>query len=189
MNSELGSDYQLLLELFSKDSREAARLLQIHREMITTYFDFKGTGIAEAERLSDQVFDIVMRNLQNGETIENIKAYIFTVAKYLWLNHYKTTKRTESRFIRYGRWLMSNLFHEGQENDLSTAEHKCRGECLSQMYPTDRELLVEYTTANGKSRELIAQREGMSRSALSTKINRWRNSLRKCYVECMKRSG
>jgi DNA-directed RNA polymerase specialized sigma24 family protein len=181
------SGYELLLNSFGTDPVEAGRLLQLQRDKIIAYFDFKGSGIIEGDRLTDEVFDIAIKNLQDGEPIQNIRAYLHGIAKLVLCNYYREVEHDQRKLEEYQYLLKTKILSadEGEE-ERETLRIECNRRCLQQIDSANKELLIEYSRGSAQAREALSQRHGISRNSLTIRINRIRSDLRKCKTECMK---
>jgi len=188
MTQKTFSAYDLLLGAFAPQPEDAAYLLQLQWEKLVAFLEFKGAGIVEGEQLADKVMDIATRRLQEGESIANIRAFLYETARYVWLNHYRKTKRTQRWFDQYEYW--SKLKVLGAQNEeLEPVQVKCYQQCLHGLDTADHDLLAEYTSGNTQTRLALAERKHMTRNSLTVRINRMRSALRKCYAECLKKEG
>lgn len=187
MTQDTASGYDLLLATFSADPTEAGQLLQLQREKLVFFFDCKGIGITEAERLSDAVLDVVLKRLQNGEKIQKIRAFLNQTAQYVWLNYYREMKRTRELFREYEYQVKATPRSSGPDENSALAGAECYKDCLARLDPATLELVTQYTEGSSEIRERLAQKLHMNRSSLTVRINRIRTSLRKCHAECIKK--
>ena len=186
MTPNTATGFEWLLATFDADPQEAGRLLQLQREKLVIFFDFKRTGIVDAERLADEVLDVALKHLQNGKNIQKIRAFLCQTAKYVWLNHHREMKRDQERFKEYERWVTTATRTSGLDERFELVSKECSQDCLQRLEPAERQLLQEYTTGNKKTRERLAQERHMARNSLTVRINRIRTNLRKCLAECVK---
>jgi len=188
MSQKTFSAYDLLLAAFAPEPEDAAHLLQIQWDKLATFFDLKGSGIIDGERLADEVIDIATRKLQEGTAIIDIRAFLYETAKYVWLNHYRKMKRAHRSLDEYEyQAKLSTL--DTQNAELESIKAKCYQRCLRALDAADLELLTEYSLGNTQTRQSLADRNGMSRNSLTVRINRLRASLRKCQAACLKKNG
>ncbi|HEV2992011.1 MAG TPA: hypothetical protein VG759_26475 [Candidatus Angelobacter sp.] len=187
MSQNTISGYELLLNSFGTDPAEAGRLLQVQRDKIIAYFDFKGSGIVDGERLADEVMDIAAKHLQNGEPIQNIRAYLYGTAKLVWRNYYRETEYTRRKSEEYQYLSKAKILTSDERTEeLESIKLECNRKCLQQIDSANRELLIEYSSGSAQAREALSQRHGISRNSLTIRINRIRSDLRKCRTICMK---
>lgn len=187
MTQDTACGYDLLLATFSADPMEAGQMLQLHREKLVFFFDCKGIGITEAERLSDAVLDVALKHLQSGEKIQNIRAFLNQTAHYVWLNYYREVKRTRELFREYEYQVKATPCSSGPDENSALAAGDCYKTCLARLDPATLELLTQYTGGSSETRERLAHELHMNRSSLTVRINRIRTSLRKCHAECIKK--
>jgi len=187
MSRDIVSGFDLLLGAFGANPTEAGQLLQLQREKLVFYFDSKGTGITEAERLSDDVLDVALKHLQDGERIQNIRAFLHQTARYVWLNYYREMNRSRELFREYEYQVKVTTRTLGPEERSALANAECYEDCLQRLEPATRELLMQYTGGSSEIRESLAQKHQVSRSSLTVRINRIRTRLRKCHAECVKK--
>jgi RNA polymerase sigma factor (sigma-70 family) len=174
-----------LLAALSPEYDKAGQEYELVRLKLHRFFEWRGCNAGD--RLADEVFDRVMRRLDEGQIISNIKAYVYSVAKFVlkeWLKekeHTSLTSDTSDAAVD----LQSTA-----DEDNSPRIH-CFEECLGRLPDEEREILIEYYT--GEKREKIegrtklAAKLNISVNALRIRVHRIRKELEECVRTCMGR--
>jgi DNA-directed RNA polymerase specialized sigma24 family protein len=163
-----------LLDQLGSDSEAAAREYETTRHRLIDFFDWRGARAPEA--LADETLDRVARRLDEGETVEHLRAYCYGVAKRVLLESEKQRAREQ---------VALRDFRPGPANDevSSTVEARvaCLERCLRELPDDCRELIVGYYQGAGRShlegRRLLADRLGITYATLKTRAHRIRARL------------
>lgn len=163
-----------LLGQLGSDSESAAREYETIRRRLIDFFDWRGALSPEA--LADETLDRVARRLDEGETVEHLRAYCYGVAKRVLLEWEKQRAREQ---------VALRDFRPSPANDevSSTVEARvaCLERCLRELPDDSRELIVGYYQGAGRShlegRRLLADRLGITYATLKTRAHRIRARL------------
>ena len=171
-----GEAFDRLLQELGSDPEAAAREYEVLRKRLIAYFDWRG---AEApETLADDAMDRVARKLAQHQTIENLRSYLFGVAKNVWREAEK--RRVRARVAVHT--LPRPAWDETTEADEERIAHL--GRCLQELPGDARALIVAYYQGAGRThlaeRKLLAQRLGIAYATLKTRAHRIRQRLEEC---------
>jgi DNA-directed RNA polymerase specialized sigma24 family protein len=182
--------FDRLLFHLDKDREQAGRKFEQIRTRLVFYF--KKHGCWDGDERADKTINRVARRLAEGETIHNLLAYCFGVARNVLKEHWDETAslkiddlpQTQEPSIdprdEERRW--DELFVQQQDVE-------CMKECLYALSKEDREMITEYCNAETiANRQGLSNRLGMSLGALRVKVHRIRGKLRVCRQDCLKAS-
>jgi DNA-directed RNA polymerase specialized sigma24 family protein len=181
-------EFKLLLASLDPDETEAAKKYHGLRDKLVRHC-FKCHEFLRADELADQALDVLAKKL-SSEEIRNIESYTFKVLDNLLANHRRTPRMT---------LLSENL--PARDNPERAAIDKADGErkvecfrqCASHLKPIERWLIYEYYPNEEcnleERRRQIASKLGIGAGALTTRMNRLRTKLEKCWKDCYGRSS
>ncbi len=148
---------------------------------------FETRGIASAEEAADETLNRLARKLEGGEQFENINFYALGVARYLALEIRKSpAQKTSNDLPEIG---VSPFDAEGDETEIKL---HCLDDCLRDLPPENREIIVGYY--RGEQREKIENRERMAarldipNNALRNRAVRLRDKLESCIKDCLRKA-
>ncbi len=131
-------------------------------------------------KLVDETIDRVARRLEEGETIEHVRAYFYGVAKRVAIE-WKRRRAAEGTAIdRQRACLAADEAPEARE-----ARVACLESCLRHLPPHSRELILGYYRGQGGERKRLAKSLGMTYTSLKTRAHRIRSALGECLRECL----
>ena len=168
--------FDRLLQELASEPEAAAREYETLRRRLMAFFDWRGAEAPEA--LADEAIDRVARRLAQHETIENLRAYLFGVARNVWLEAEKRHARMRVAVAAMPRpgW------NDATETDEESIAHLER--CLRQLPADARALIVGYYQGAGRAhlveRKLLAERLGITYATLKTRAHRTRVRLEEC---------
>lgn len=170
--------FDKLLDALSPDRDKAAEEYEILRRKLHRFLEWRGCD--EGDRLTDIAFDRVMKKLDEGKSISNLTAYIYTVAKYVLMEWLKLRDQTSS-FTETIVTVVEAAQLDVEEDD---PRIRCFDECLAALSSEDREVVLEYYTAEKREkierRIRLAAKLGISQNALRIRVHRIRRDLEIC---------
>ena len=170
-----------LLKRIGPDREAAAREYDSFRTRLVGFFEVRRARSPEA--LADEALDRVARKLEEGATIQNLRAYLYGVAKLVWLEAEKrrAQERAALRELR--------AFPDPEPPGVVEARVECLERCLRALPEESRNLIVRYYEATGSShfdrRKLLAAQLGISYATLKTRAYRIRVRLEECLQACL----
>jgi len=168
-----------LLKRIDSDPEAAAREYELIRRKLVDFFDLRRAPSADA--LADETIDRVARKLEEGENVDNLRAYFYGVARRVLLESKKRTVREE---LARGE-LRAVPAADPLEMELRV---RCLERSLRTLPQESRELIIEYYTSAGaytKSRQRMAARLGLTYATLKTRIHRIRLILEERMRRCL----
>jgi DNA-directed RNA polymerase specialized sigma24 family protein len=165
-----------LLRRIGPDREAAAREYDALRMRLVDFFEARQAPSSEA--LADEAMDRVARKLEEGATIQNLRAYLYGVARLVWLEaeKHRAQERGALRELR--------ALHDRQPTEVLEARVQCLERCLRALPEESRKLIVAYYEGAGSShfdrRKLLAAQLGISYTTLKTRAHRIRARLEEC---------
>ena len=177
--------FKRLLESLDSDREIAGQKYERIQRKLISFFEWR--GCAAAEELADRTIDRVSRRLIEGEEIraKDPSVYFYAVARNIaheWWN----TQKQPARFL--GPLAVA-------PNQLEDAEERfhCLDQCLEQLAPEAKYLILEYYEARGQqkidNRRRLAVELRITPSALRLRAQRIREQLERCVLERLKHLG
>jgi len=174
-----------LLERLGEDEEQAAQKYEELRLTLIRTFEWRGAPFPEEH--ADETLNRLARKLDEGVEIRNIKDYVYTVARLVWL---EALKRVDNR-----RAPLDKIQHEPVALDTSreVAEKEdrldCLDNCLDALPYASRDLIMEYYVDEKRDRidrrRDLAERLGLRRDALANRAQRLRDKLEQCVTRCL----
>jgi DNA-directed RNA polymerase specialized sigma24 family protein len=172
-----------LLHSLSPEPEAAAREYDAMRRNLIGFFERR--GIPQAESLADQTIDRVARRLDEGETVEHLRAYFFGVARRL-LQELEKQRASQRAALR-------NAPPRRDSSGQAEAQVACLEHWLDRLPQDARSLIVDYyqsTEGCGRAeRRLLAERLGITYVSLRSKAHRIRRQLGASLRECAQTSA
>jgi DNA-directed RNA polymerase specialized sigma24 family protein len=173
--------FHTLLAALDPDRERAAERYEIIRRKLITFFENRGCLLA-AEQLTDETFDRVARRLAEGATItaRTPDSYCYGVARHVLQEYWKAPPPPTGDGPEI----------DCQEQSDDGPEIDCQEQCIKALCPETRTLLMQYCQAEDgvkhkEQRALLAQRLGMTMTALRLRICRIRDRLDDCVRHCL----
>lgn len=146
---------------------------------------FRADGLPDPENLADETVQRLLVHLENGEEIRSIDAYARRIADHVG--------KEERRNLKRARSLVSIEVQSQPATRDSEAAVQCLARCMEQLNAEERKLLLDYYSMDGRRKierhKGMAKKLGVSADALSMRILRLRQRLRKCIADCRKTSS
>ena len=172
------SDFDALLRWLDRDrDRAALRYEEIRLNLIRVFIC---RGCFAAEDLADHTIDRVMRKLPefSASYSGNPALYFYGVAK----NIYRESVRSESTAALAAPIPMPTA------KDEYAIEHDCLDQCMQQLPPESRKLVLSYYEETGhakiRNRKRLALELGVDLNALRIRVHRIRARLEDCVFRC-----
>jgi RNA polymerase sigma factor (sigma-70 family) len=175
--------FNRLLETLDSDREIAAHKYERIQRKLVSFFEWR--GCAAAEELADKTIDRVTRRLTEGEEIraKDPSVYFYAVARNIALEWWNAQKQPAQR--------LEPLVAPPQDLDEDEERLRCLDECLEQLPPEGRYLILEYYQAVGQqkidNRRRLAVDLQITPSALRLRAQRIREHLEKCVRGRLKR--
>ena len=177
--------FERLLALLGPDRETAGEQYELARLKLVKYFEAR--SCPEPDDLADETIDRVARRLAGGETIRSpeFMRYIYGVARNVLLEQWKRERRSPSPL------LVAMQQNASASNTNAEWRLDCFQECLRELTPASRDLLLQYYEKSGQqkidARNELARELGVPLNALRIRIHRIKAGLERCMGQCMKR--
>lgn len=174
-------EFDKLLECFSHDREEAARLYEIARQKLIRYFEWNSS--IPAEDYADETMDRAARRIDEGQKIDKLMAYLFGIARNIVDEARRARLRAPIPLDDAHLRVKTPEPIEPDERQL------CFSRCLEELAADNRDLLLDYFEGEGgakiRSRQGIADRLGIPLNALRIRVHRIRKTLEDCIAKCL----
>jgi DNA-directed RNA polymerase specialized sigma24 family protein len=180
---ELTSEaFEKLLSCFSPDRDEAASQYEVLRTKLIRFFDWRRADIADA--LADETFDRAARRIDEGVKIDNIRSYVWAVARLVLLEHLKRDHISVPLEPVHDKCLHPVVIEPEPEQRL-----ECLDRCLEALPADSHQLIIDYYQEQRRAKiELrlkLAEKLGIPPNALRIRAHRIRATLEKCVTKCV----
>jgi DNA-directed RNA polymerase specialized sigma24 family protein len=176
-----GALESLLVRLAEGGASGAVQYEVVRRKLIR-FLELRGA--AWPESAADEALDRVARKVEAGEPIQNLRAYIFGVARHVLLEGARRDRRER---LAHDAWAGT-----GEPDGAAEAERRlqCLEGCLRELPAESRALVEGYHARAGtrEDREALARRFGLTPGALRTRMHRLRNELASCLERCLQKA-
>ena len=176
--------FDRLLDTLGEDRESAGeRYLEI-RSNLVRFFEWRGSSFPEDH--ADETINRVAKRISEREEILNPASYCLGVARMLLLEINRERVR-EQRALNdlTSSMITSNQSEESEEYEARIA---CLRECLQQLSPDNRELILQYyhgdKGAKIDSRKKLSERLGIPVNTLRMRALRIREDLQRCVENC-----
>lgn len=175
--------FNRLLQTLDSDRDVAAQKYERIQRKLVAFFEWR--GCAAAEDLADKTIDRVTRRLTEGEEIraKDPSVYFYAVARNIAHEWWNSQKQPPQR--------LEPLIAAPQHIDDAEERLQCLDQCLEQLPPEARYLILEYYEAGGQqkidNRRRLAVELQITPSALRLRAQRIRDQLEKCVRGRLKR--
>ena len=172
--------FKRLLECLDPDRDIAGQKYERIQRKLVWFFEWRGCNAAE--ELADKTIDRVTRRLIEGEEIraKDPSVYFYAVAKNIALEWWNAQKQSAQPLELFA----SRFAVASSQVDEAEERFRCLDQCLEQLAPEGRYLILEYYEARGQqkieNRRRLAVELQISASALRLRAQRIREQLEKC---------
>ena len=192
------ASFKLLLDWLDHDHHRAAEeYKKLHRDLVD-YLSRRSRQISP-EVLADATFDRIARKLEKGDALptDNHKAYCRGVARLVLLEFMRRPENVfgseDPESQKTSKRLFKQSFEEENARGRNERMSECLNECLRQLKPKDRELLLLYygggdELTRERNRKELATRLKLKYGNLRTRASRLRAKVEECVRRCLERS-
>jgi DNA-directed RNA polymerase specialized sigma24 family protein len=172
------TSFDRLLASFGADRQSAGQQYLETRAKLVRFFEWRGCPFPEDH--ADETFNRVARRLAEGQKILNPAGYCFGVAHLLLLEINKKGLRQQQALSD-----LSGSTIVAKQSDESEARIDRLRQCLQQLSPDDREMILQYYHGEKgvkiDCRKKLAERFGVSINTLRMRALRIRENLQRCF--------
>jgi len=174
-----------LLARLGRDAESAGAAYETLRRALVSYFAWRGA--LTPEECADETLDRLAARLAEGAPVEDVPRFARGVARLVLLEHWRSA---DARRVP----LAESAADRPAETDAAEDHaHDCLDQCLAELSPEGRDLIVDYYVAEGRTRidrrKRLAAERGISESALRNRAQRLRDGLERCITECLARAA
>jgi DNA-directed RNA polymerase specialized sigma24 family protein len=170
--------FERLLAALADDPHEAGQRYEAFRVRLIQFFIWEGAPFAEEQ--ADETLNRVARRIEGGVEIENLAQYVLGVARFV-LREARRQKENWHDELRPDLAIAAPVRTEEEEIEILAPHLE---ECLRQLAPKAREIILTYYTGEVqlriRNREKLARSLGVSLNALRNRAMRLRERLRVC---------
>ncbi len=181
--------FDRFLQLLDSDREQAGALYENLRQVLTTFFDWR--GCQSPEDLVDETLNRVARRLEEGEQIRDLTDYCYGTARYLVLEVLAKQSKVENEPDSFQHLTASETnWAEQLERE---RQFECLETCLAKLPTDDRELILNYFSNERRikidNRLAIANSLGTNLNALRVRVHRLKARLEKCVLHCCQQAS
>jgi DNA-directed RNA polymerase specialized sigma24 family protein len=176
--------FDKLLSLLDPDRELAAEKYELLRRRLLKLFEWRGSPSPEEH--ADETFNRVARKIVEGVEIRNVNHFVGGVARRLFLEIVEQREREEKMINQ----LPDSVTVMEITDDEVDPRLDCFRECLNELPPDQRQLIVDYYREDDRGR--IGQRKHLAAAlqiplnALRIRAHRLRSQLDTCIHHCLK---
>lgn len=174
--------FDKLLAAFDANRDNAAQKYLEVRANLLRFFEWRGCPFPEDH--ADETFNRVARKIADGEEIQKPAGYVIGVARLLVLEIIKSHSRQREALGEYQKSVNEVTEEPGSESRID-----CLQNCLQQLSPDNRDLIVQYYQGDKRekieNRKKLGKRLGVAMNTLRMRAQRLREQLQACVEECV----
>ena len=163
--------FKALVHALHTDPAEAAREYERLRRRLVRYFALH--GVARGADATDEAFNRLAKRLSEGESIQNLEAYLAGIARLVMLEERQRVNRERQMLMR----LVPPAGLNEEEDPLLPALERC----LDGLPAQTLAVLTRYYVGRGveriRARERLARELGLSQNSLRNRMLRLRRRL------------
>ena len=173
------SAFERFLEVLDSDREVAGEKYEELRHRIIKFFEWR--SCSTPEDLADRTLDRIARKLSSGEQIQDHINYAYGVARFIFLENRKQTRREDP--------IETDIAFQTSGDDDGETRMACLESCLDKLPQNSRRMILGYYREDRRAkidhRKKIADDLGISVNALRIKSLRIRAKLEECVLRCI----
>ena len=179
--------FEKLLARLSSDRNEAGERYEVIRLKLLRFFEWRCCVLPD-DRV-DETFNRVMRRIDEGQTIENLMAYFYETARFIFMESLKEKSRTAA-IVENIPTIAPPIDPEPPNDE---PRERCFDDCLRSIPVESRKLILGYY--DYEKNEKIGRRKKLAieldlpMNALRIRAHRIRRGLEKCVKTCLRQYG
>ena len=175
--------FEKLLNSLSPDRDEAGAQYEMFRRKLVRFFEWR--AIDSPDDYADETINRVARRIAEGQIVDNIKSYIYGVARMVFMEAKKEHDRAPIPLDD----ATPNLEPEVPEDAEVEVRFMCFDRCLDSLPPENRKLIIDYYQEEKRAkiqlRQELADRLQIPLNALRIRAHRIRVALEQCITQCI----
>lgn len=173
--------------VFGDDLQSAGdRFKVLHRKLV---FYFESRRCDDPEELAHVTLERLMRKHGEQVEVQDLMRYSYGVARNI-LYEYLRKKNAEKKYVSEQEHRSPPGAADPSNVDRQERRLKCLEECTARLSAQESELLTDYLSGKGRSkqehRRRMAEQLNISREALTLRVFHLKRKLKKCIVKCLK---
>lgn len=182
--------FNQLLEGLDQDRERAGEEYERLRRKLVRFFECRGSLFPEDR--TDETINRVARKVAEGEKLQNPSSYFYGVARMVFMEGLGREANRQDASHKPA-WLQNPPSPPVPTDDLESDRLSCLSQCIQQLPPESRELLLQYYDGEKgvkiANRQKLAERFRIPLNALRIRACRLRQGLGTCVDKCLKRQG
>ncbi len=175
-------EFDIFLSKLHSDRDRAGEEYILLWQKLVIYFQMRACLVAD--ELADETINRVVKKVAGGEIPRNIMAFCYGFARLVYLEHQKKPGTNRGPLVD-----QPDTHFVGIE-ELSRKERQtCFDKCLRELPIEEARMLVEYChhedRINRDVRKKMAEKQGLSQTALRIRVYRTRLKLQVCMKNCI----
>jgi DNA-directed RNA polymerase specialized sigma24 family protein len=175
--------FDKLLACFAANRDEAGAQYEVMRRRLVRFFEWR--GIAPAEEYADETINRVARRIDEGQEVNNLRAYVYGVARLVL----KEAVRDRDKEPVPLETVTEGLREEESAPIEPEPRVQCFDHCLEELAPESKSLILQYYEEERRAkielRQQLADRLSIPLNALRIRAHRIRVALEKCIAHCL----
>jgi DNA-directed RNA polymerase specialized sigma24 family protein len=174
--------FRALLAALDSDRERAAKRYEELREKLVIFFC--GRSCPDPEGQADETLDRLAHRLQEGQIADPAR-FAYGIARFVWLEWTKRDRRRRRALREVAS--TAQAFIDPSDDEIGK---ECIRRCADRLNPADRDLIIAYYGSEGgaavsQDRRAVAERFGLTSTALRVRAFRIRRELGACARQCM----
>ena len=172
--------------VFGDDSQSAGERFELLHSKLVFYFESRRCD--DPEELAHLTLERLMRRHDEQVEVINLTSYCYGIAQKVF---YEYLRKQRARRDYVSEQEYRSRIHTSDEDAAEYKERrlKCLDECAERLSEQEREMLSEYYRVRGRAKDAhrikMAEKLGISRSALTLRIFHLKRRLKMCVVKCL----
>lgn len=176
-------NFERLLLCLDVDREKAGDEYLLLWQKMREYFAARGSTCAE--ELADETISRLARKIADGEQIRDILRFSFGLSRLIWM---ESLRKPENSYISFDD--APTLSVVLPDFLLRKEQNACYLHCIRQITDEEKNLMIEYWEDDQglhyEARKLLAEKKGISPTALRIRVSRIKRKLEVCMENCRK---
>jgi RNA polymerase sigma factor (sigma-70 family) len=183
--------FDKLLLCLDVDRQEAGEKYEQIRTKLIKFFEWKGSLVPED--LADDTLNRVAKRIEEGEVIQNLNAYIYSVAQNVLKEAWRAKAAHESvdNLLPQQIPIQSTSEEIDEEREERELRLNCIESCMESLSAENRDLIINYYKDQGgvkiDNRKELAKSLGITLVALRIRVHKIKAKIEDCFYRCLKR--
>jgi DNA-directed RNA polymerase specialized sigma24 family protein len=181
--------FERFLAALDPNRDAAAERYEDLRSKLARFFEWRGTHFPEDR--ADEAINRVIRKIDEGEEVRDVRAYCYAVARLVLLEALKQQAKEQEAFHEFHRPAVSQVERPVPLAESSDIDDRlrCLRRCMGELPAENRDLISAYYREEGArridGRKRLAERLGIGINALRIRAFRLSDKLQSCVTGCV----